>query len=331
MGRIRNFKFECPEGATPIDDISGLKIAWVKTQADLNSVEAENISTAVEKYLLKSNRSHLEWFNLTSLQNIHKDMFCDVWDWAGLFRTTQTIPGVRPFQIASSLVDLCNDVLYWINTGAEITLVEQAARIHHRLVFIHPFQNGNGRFSRLVADRYLKTWMCPFPKWPVDIHRDSKIREQYIFSLKSADLGDYGQLVDFIKSCGGKDPSLSELLGHDFYRRNIKKSCLISLIKGYLKQGYNVNNILNNDHHPLQLAIKQGMEEISKLFILAGADIHYRDKSGLTSFETAIIKKQFNIAKLLYDNGYPYTPRHPPSSRLINYYDHIYDFDNKYF
>ncbi len=44
-------RFDYPEGATPIDDISGLITEWVRTQEDLNLVEAENVSQAVRKYL----------------------------------------------------------------------------------------------------------------------------------------------------------------------------------------------------------------------------------------------------------------------------------------
>lgn len=36
-------KFSEPEGATPLDDISGLKVPWVNNRSDLNRVEAENI------------------------------------------------------------------------------------------------------------------------------------------------------------------------------------------------------------------------------------------------------------------------------------------------
>ena len=152
-------KFEYPEGATPIDDISGLKISWIKTQAHLNRVEAENISQAIEKHLMKSIKSPLNWFNIINLKKIHKDMFHDVWEWAGTFRITQTIPGVKPYQIQEALKDLCDDVFYWNTNGCEMTLLEQSARIHHRLVFIHPFPNENVRFSRIITYR-LRT--CKF-------------------------------------------------------------------------------------------------------------------------------------------------------------------------
>ena len=44
-------KFSYPEGATPLDDYSYLKPAWVQTQHDLNRAEAENISVVLRKYL----------------------------------------------------------------------------------------------------------------------------------------------------------------------------------------------------------------------------------------------------------------------------------------
>ncbi len=105
-----SIKFDYPEGATPINDISGLKLSWVQTQAHLNRVEAENISYAIEKYLLKTVSLPINWFNSSSLKKIHKDMFFNVWDWAGAFRTSQTIPGVQSYQIQNALKDLCDDV-----------------------------------------------------------------------------------------------------------------------------------------------------------------------------------------------------------------------------
>jgi len=205
LGRLKiDIKFDSPDGATPIDDISGLKIFWVKTQEDLNRVEAENIAKATYQYLMKSVNKPKLWFHLAELKNIHKKMYFDVWDWAGIYITTQTLPGVKSYLINSLLVELCSDVLHWCCNTCELTFIEQAARIHHRLVFIHPFLNGNGRFARLIADRYLKAWKCEFPIWPIDIQNNGQLRKQYISSLKSADAGDYTELIYFMKTCGAK-------------------------------------------------------------------------------------------------------------------------------
>ena len=192
-------KFSTPEGATPIDDISGLKLTWVKTQEDLNHVEVENISAAAGKYLLKSVSAPQEWFNTPFLQKIHRDMFSDVWEWAGKFRTTQTCPGINPHQIQHALAYLCDDVMFWCTEKSDLTCLEQAVRIHHRLVFIHPYANGNGRFSRLVSDRYLKSLKQQFPSWPIDLGEDGRYRKRYIAALREADEGDFDPLISYTK------------------------------------------------------------------------------------------------------------------------------------
>ena len=198
-------KFSYAEGATPIDDISGLIPSWVKTQSDLNQVEAENIFNATGKYLMGPVGQPQHWFNISMLQKIHYEMFFDVWDWAGKFRTTQTIPGVNPHNIPEALRNLCDDVRFWCTESCDLTLIEQAARIHHRLVFVHPYPNGNGRFSRLISDRYLKAWNCSFPNWPTDLNHDGKCRKLYIEALKEADQGDYEPLILYMVEYGAKE------------------------------------------------------------------------------------------------------------------------------
>jgi len=197
-------KFSYAEGATPIDDISGLKPKWVKTQDDLNQVEAENIFSATNKYLMRPINPPQNWFNVPILQKIHNEMFSDVWDWAGKFRKTQTNPGIEPYRIPEALRNLCDDVHFWCTENNDLTRIEQAARVHHRLAFIHPYPNGNGRFSRLIADRYLKARHCLFPSWPSDLNRDWKYRKQYINALKKADIGDYQPLINYMKENGAK-------------------------------------------------------------------------------------------------------------------------------
>lgn len=195
-------KFIYPEGATPLDDISGLKLSWIKTLSDLNQVEAENIAKAADKYLHRSIRPPLKWFNNKTLNRIHRDMFFEVWNWAGKYRTTQTIPGIKPYLITCALEELCRDVHSWLSEGCEIPIIEQAAIIHHRLVLIHPYPNGNGRFSRLISDRYLKSCKYHFPIWPKEMGNDCEERKRYISSLKDADKGDIDSLIRYMRKYG---------------------------------------------------------------------------------------------------------------------------------
>ncbi len=233
-------RFDYPEGATPIDDISGLIPDWVRTQEDLNLVEAENISQAVRKYLTGRISLPHKWFTVSFLKQIHYDMLGEVWDWAGNFRVTNTIPGVTSYRIRSDLESLCAEVLFWSSDAVELTLIEQAARIHHQLVFIHPFPNGNGRFSRIVADRFLKALQLSSPQWPPDLGGDSQHRKSYISALKNADKGDLGSLVSFMEKHGAKDPPLSQILGSSFFKKLYQGKKLELLQKAYVRRGYDV-------------------------------------------------------------------------------------------
>ncbi len=198
-------RFQFPKGATPLDDISGLKLSWVQQLRDLNRAEAENISQAQKKYLEKSIDDPSKWFNPTFLRKIHMTMFGDVWDWAGRWRKSITNIGIKPQFIPMKLSELCAQVISWGTGSAKMTYLERSARIHHQLVSIHPFENGNGRFSRLVADRYLLAYRCTHPIWPSHLGINGEIRDRYILSLKAADRGDYLPMIQLMREFHAKE------------------------------------------------------------------------------------------------------------------------------
>ena len=70
-------------------------------------------------------------------------------------RTAELNIGVPPHRIDVDLKNLMDDLAFWRESG-EMDLIEQVARLHHRSVAIHPFLNGNGRWSRLLANIFLK-------------------------------------------------------------------------------------------------------------------------------------------------------------------------------
>ena len=75
--------------------------------------------------------------------------------------------------------------------------METATRIHHRAVHIHPFLNGNGRWSRMLANIYLrKNGLMPV-RWQEDLlASENPKRTEYIEALKTADKGDYRKLIE---------------------------------------------------------------------------------------------------------------------------------------
>ena len=127
-------------------------------------------------------------------------MFCDTWTWAGKFRQRQTNIGVHSVYIPQELRILIDDVIFWQNNSTFL-IREIAIRLHHRLVFIHPFPNGNGRFSRLFSDLYLiNKGESRFSWGKNNLVKDSALRDQYLEALRSADMGDYTKLIVFADS-----------------------------------------------------------------------------------------------------------------------------------
>lgn len=74
-------------------------------------------------------------------------------------------------------------------------VLEVAAWIHHKIVWIHPFRDGNGRVARLMANLVLERYGLI----PVSSRVERDNRNAYLEALKQADeMEDYQPLIDFI-------------------------------------------------------------------------------------------------------------------------------------
>jgi Fic-DOC domain mobile mystery protein B len=193
-----------PDGATPLDDedLADLLPAFVATRGDLNVVEFDNIAKAMPWALNRARRRGAEGvLDYSFLFLLHRRMFEDVWRWAGTQRRRGTNIGVDPAQIAERTKQALDDATWW-HTNDTFTVDERAVRIHHRLVTVHPFPNGNGRCTRLVADLYLTATGHPIFTWGAGerLDEDSGTRRRYLDALHAADRDDYGPLVVFART-----------------------------------------------------------------------------------------------------------------------------------
>lgn len=190
---------EIPEGATPLDadEAAGLK-PGLTTRGELNAFEQANIAQGFT-WARKSRKLKGNLLSIDSIKLLHKRMFDDTWKWAGTFRTTGKNIGVEPYLIQTQLATLCGDGNYWLeNKTFSIDIC--AIRFHHRLVSIHPFPNGNGRHSRLVADLLmLFAGQSPFSWGGTSIDVEGSTRTNYLNALRSADRGNYDLLIEFAK------------------------------------------------------------------------------------------------------------------------------------
>lgn len=189
-------------GETPLsdDDLAGLIPTWVATRADMNAAEQEGILAASRWVLSPRNLPVVERLLTTDFADqLHRRMFRQVWKWAGQHRKLATNIGVEPYQINTQLRDVFDDAIYWHqHPEVGIGSTEAAVRLHHRLVAVHPYPNGNGRHARLMADALLRRFgEQPLPWGTGDLSEVNATRAAYIKALQSADRGDYEPLIAF--------------------------------------------------------------------------------------------------------------------------------------
>jgi Fic-DOC domain mobile mystery protein B len=193
-------KLSYPPGATPLDDeiLDGL-IPSLRTQGELDEFEAVNIARAWV-WAQRSKTIKKDLLSATGLCKIHQKMFEDTWKWAGKFRTRGTNIGVDPAQIQNQLGILLGDVQYWVEHKT-FDPDESAVRFHHGLVKIHPFPNGNGRFSRLAADiLIMKLGKEKFTWGSLDANRKGPDRDVYLQALREADRhANFKKLIAFVR------------------------------------------------------------------------------------------------------------------------------------
>ncbi|WP_105404715.1 mobile mystery protein B [Neorhizobium sp. T7_12] len=193
------FELEYPDGATPLDpnEIGGLKFRHLKTQSELDELEQANIASGL-RWISRMRRKDILTDDFAI--ELHRRLFGDVWDWAGTFRKTGKNVGIDPVQIGVQLRGLMDDARYWADNKT-YSAIEVAVRLHHKLVFIHPFPNGNGRHARIMADVVLEKIYGAEPiNWTLgfDLQKMSERRAAYIAALKAADNYDLEPLLAFV-------------------------------------------------------------------------------------------------------------------------------------
>ena len=120
-------------------------------------------------------------------QNIDKE-------WAGRYRNSGVVIGGathRPPE-AIDVPRQMRGLLKWYANNRKLHPIELASIIHHKLVYIHPFFDGNGRTSRLIMNIILMQTGFPL----VVVMKSD--RKRYYSALSSADKGDYKIFINFI-------------------------------------------------------------------------------------------------------------------------------------
>jgi fido (protein-threonine AMPylation protein) len=86
------------------------------------------------------------------LRDLHARLYGEIWTWAGVWRRYELNVGVAPEQVAVELRGSLDTIRYRWEHTTDWTPRELGIAVHAETVRVHPFADGNGRTTRLLAD-----------------------------------------------------------------------------------------------------------------------------------------------------------------------------------
>lgn len=118
------------------------------------------------------------------LVELHRTLYDGIWTWAGHFRRTGLNIGVDPHLIPTELFASLETLRFqWFETSL-FDPHSFGLAVHAETVRIHPFTDGNGRVTRLLAD-LVSAAAQPLPhEWEYDWEVD---KQEYIRLLRLYD------------------------------------------------------------------------------------------------------------------------------------------------
>jgi len=168
----------------------------VKGKPLKDHLEAKNHYEALEFLSDLVERGKRHTASEVLIRNLHKLIMLETdKNWAGKYRNSDVFIAGSSHKPPSAIEVpiLVRNLVYWLNQNRKkLHPVELAAIFHHKLVYIHPFFDGNGRTARLVMNLLLMQVGYPLV---VILKND---RKKYYQVLNRADKKDYTPFVRFI-------------------------------------------------------------------------------------------------------------------------------------
>lgn len=176
------------------------------SRSQLLPLEAQGVKKALEYIIKISDKKPPITPDL--IKDIHKVGFGFIFpDWAGKFRLIEvTVGSYSPptyYEIPQLVKSLCDDLaerLKHLPSAFEqeqylAQVISLLAWFQHRLVWIHPFPDYNGRIARLLTNLLHLNLELPIIEIKADTKED---RERYIKAMKEADNGDLTKLENLL-------------------------------------------------------------------------------------------------------------------------------------
>lgn len=179
-------------------------IIETRTAVDGKSIDEHNEILGLDaamKYINASLVNKNDFITLKDILEIHRRVLGHVDPIeGGEFRRTQVYVGGHVPPGPGDLAILMRRFEQWLNSDIALSMhpVKYAALAHYKLVHIHPFNDGNGRTSRLLMNTILMRAGYP----PVIIPKQQ--RHKYYDFLQLANDGDIRPFIRFIADCTEK-------------------------------------------------------------------------------------------------------------------------------
>jgi len=170
------------------------------SEEEINEVEVQLLEQLyVEVLITQQPDSRL---SISDLKHWHRLWLGNVYDWAGQERSVNMGKGGFLFapaaQIPRLLAQFEKDCLHrWTPCHGlhDEQLVEAIAITHVELILIHPFREGNGRLSRLLAD----VMMAQAGKEPLDYSTWDANKDAYISAIHQGMQSNYQPIQHLVQ------------------------------------------------------------------------------------------------------------------------------------
>ncbi len=159
-------------------------------------LEAKNHQEALEYLYNLVERDKKQTISERFIRNLHQLVMREMdKEWTGKYRNSNVIIGGADHTPPDALdvpIEMKNLIKWLKQNRKKLHIIELAALLHHKLVYIHPFFDGNGRTARLVMNLLLMQAGYPL----VIILKND--RKKYYRVLEQADKENFVPLVRFV-------------------------------------------------------------------------------------------------------------------------------------